>query len=457
MERLKTMLGCVFSAALVGCAGGPTVSELVATSAPLEQPRAALRPTESLLSRFGDMLLAYRVTDDPVVIGIDYIPNDSGLVEELPSDLGFYVEAAMDAIGAQVRPVRAIPASAYVNTFGVGTVPPPRQPSRPVEFRVQGCLLRASELASSSRDLRGDAFATRGSESLDVRASRDKTDSLANLRVLLTLTDPLGNTLPGCSVTYDINVFEIDRRTSVGFFISGSGGSTQVGHGIADDLGNALYDATAACIVHLVGNALEIPYDRLGAPFAPDDRLARRRRDNLGRLTQLELEQEIRRLMFASGAPVNLATEWLTSEDRQAVLMAFLKDNRSSNEHEEWIDFAHELWSKLPFEDAADAVEQRLAAQSRDYRERWLAQNASEARRQAEARRLAEESAPASGQAARPSGAAAEAQPEPGQGRQMSTELARRTRALEEARTRALIRSQTQPRAPARAPSPGGR
>ena len=41
----------------------------------------------------GSMIRAYRTEDTDLVVAVDFMPNDSGILKELPEDIGSYAEA----------------------------------------------------------------------------------------------------------------------------------------------------------------------------------------------------------------------------------------------------------------------------------------------------------------------------------------------------------------------------
>ena len=144
---------------------------------------------------------------------------------------------------------------------------------------------------------------------------------------------------------------------------------------MSQDIGDALYDLTAASMMHLLGNALLVPYYRCSEVFSEDQTLDARFRNALLRLTRAELEQSIKRYLYADGYNIDLSGPALTLADRAVVALEMRHRSLEFND-ENLVEFAFQLWKNLDFSKAAEIIDRRLAHTVRAKREQ-LAANAS--------------------------------------------------------------------------------
>lgn len=373
-RRLAVSLGAASLSLVASCVSAPTLGEIRAEADRIAAPARTQRPIDGRLEAFGEMIRAYSATDDQIAIGIDFIPNDSGVIGELPSDLGFYVESAIAGIGPTVSSHRLLPASTYVNSFGAATIQAPAAQNRNRAFVVRGCLMRATELGRIRRRTSVEGFATRGSEQGDAEITWDDEDRVTRLRVMLSLEGPDGSTLPGCTAMYDIQYMQSQDSVAWGIFVSGSGlGATRATF-VSQDIGHALYDVTAACLIDVIGNALTLPYDQLGAPFEKDTSLRTRLRSQLNRLATVEAQQNAKRLMFTSGFDVDMSTPQMTFEDMKLAQNEMLVRGLNPTRDQDWVDFNMHLWDSVDYRVASERVRSLLIQNTRLLRTRLQAE-----------------------------------------------------------------------------------
>src|SRR5579872_5600386 len=297
---LKALIACVAIAATLltsGCVSQRALQTAITKSAVLPAPVAVQRPLDATLADFGAMLGAYVTAatgERPIRIEIDFIGNESGIDKELPTDLGQYGRNVIEKIGAPFETYRTLPAFLSMPrpagsslALVLGDRPKPPEPS----YRLVGSLLRASERAVVGRDNRADGLVGGGHSQADLQITGDHRRTITSITLALTLESPNGVAVRGATAEYRIDVERSELNRSVSIYVAGSG----IGGGkkvtLTQDSADALYDATAACIVHLLGNALLVPYYRSSPVFGVDEALVGRVQDAFNRLTRAELEQ----------------------------------------------------------------------------------------------------------------------------------------------------------------------
>lgn len=70
---------------------------------------------------------------------------------------------------------------------------------------------------------------------------------------------------------------------------------------ITQDSSDAIYDSMAVNLIQILGAALKLPVHRIDSQFRRDAALEQRVRQEFGGLTDLELEDELRRFMLVDG------------------------------------------------------------------------------------------------------------------------------------------------------------
>src|ERR1700728_1701892 len=377
--RLKVLIGFVAVVATLltsGCVSRGAVQSAITKSDVLPAPVAVQRPLDATLADFGAMLGAYVTAatgERPVRIEIDFIGNESGIDKELPTDLGQYARNVIEKVGAPFETYRTLPA--FFNmphpagpslALVQGDRPRPPEPS----YRLVGSLLRASERAVVGRDKRADALFGNGHTQSDVEVTGDNTRTITAITLALTLESPNGVAVRGATAEYRINVERSELNRSVSIYVAGSG----IGGGkkvtLTQDSGDALYDATAACIVHLLGNALLVPYYRSSPVFGVNEALVERVQDALNRLTRAELEQNINGYPFVDGYAMDVRGSDLTDADRAVVALEMHRRSLDFSDRAALVELAMQLWKNLDYTKAAKRVTDRMTQSAQIQRER---------------------------------------------------------------------------------------
>jgi hypothetical protein len=359
-----------------GCVSQRAVQSAITKSAVLPAPVAVQRPLDTTLADFGAMLGAYVTAatgERPIRIEIDFIGNESGIDKELPTDLGQYARNVIEKIGAPFETYRTLPA--FFNmphpagtslALVQGDRPRPPEPS----YRLVGSLLRASERAVVGRDKRADALFGNGHTQSDVEVTGDNTRTITAVTLALTLESPNGIAVRGATAEYRINVERSELNRSISIYVAGSG----IGGGkkltLTQDSADALYDASAMCIVHLLGNALLLPYYRSSPMFGVDEALVGRVQDAFNRLTRAELEQNVKRYLFVDGYAMDVHGPDLTDADRAVVALEMHRRSLDFSDRAALAEFAMQLWKNLDYTEAARRVTGRMAQSAQVQRER---------------------------------------------------------------------------------------
>src|ERR1035438_2321371 len=112
----------------------------------LPVPALITRPIDADLEKFGAMIRAYRTEDTDLILAVDFMPNDSGIVKELPEDIGSYARRALERIDRPVLTYRTLPATVGLKGPAANgiflTGAPPKPPV--AAFKLVGRLERAS-------------------------------------------------------------------------------------------------------------------------------------------------------------------------------------------------------------------------------------------------------------------------------------------------------------------------
>jgi hypothetical protein len=339
----------------------------------LPVPFLVRRPGDTLLRQFGEMAATYLAAtgDDPIALEIDYIGNESG-TDKLPNDIGQFVRNELEKIG-QFQSYRTLP-EAIASPRSAGIVLPQllRERPRPQQaaFRLVGSLQRATEVTTKGGSGRGDALVGGGKTQTNASLTGDRTHTITALTIALTLEYPNGMSVPGATAQYRIDVTQSEKNNSISVYIGGSG----VGFGsklkITEDSADALSDTVAIALIHVLGNALHIPYDRLSPVFQPDNALESRVRDGSARITQAQLEGYLKRLMIVDGFGLDRRRPELTDTDRALVLFEMRHRNIDARDRAATLDLVMQLWRGLNYQTAAPRVAALLAEDEHAKRER---------------------------------------------------------------------------------------
>jgi hypothetical protein len=318
------------------------------------------------LRKFGAQARAYTLMmgDRRIVTGVDFIRNLSGISQELPSDLSDYVVNVIGRIGPQF--------GTYRKYGGISEIPgallaqPPQADHPAVDFWVSGSLEGDSEVTKYESKKGLDGTGGGGHTQWDAHAGRNRTQTIKSLTVTFTLTGPDKVSIPGASATYRIDVGQLQRERTFSVYVAGSGISLDSTVTITQHLDDAIYDATAASIIHLLGNALMIPYYRCSSVFQPDEELDKRVHESLSRLTRRDLEHNIKIWMLIDGYPMAASElRGLTDHDRAIAEVEMYHRSLNFNSPNALIDFGFSLWKDLDYLNGANRVEAYLAEMAR--------------------------------------------------------------------------------------------
>ena len=89
---------------------------------------------------------------------------------------------------------------------------------------------------------------------------------------------------------------------------------------VTQDLGDALSDAAAAAVIHLLGNALMVPYYRCDVLFFPDHALDDRAHEAFSRLTRAVLESNVQRYLYLHGFQTTWPNPGISERDQAIAL-----------------------------------------------------------------------------------------------------------------------------------------
>jgi hypothetical protein len=363
-RKFLSMVAMVVAASSTGCVSDKVLKKSIEQSPELQVPTRVTRPIDVDLEKFGTMIRAYRTEDADLVVAVDFMPNDSGIDKELPADIGSYARSALEHIDRPVVTYRTLPAAIGLkgpaaNSIFLTTAPP--KPPAPA-FKLVGVLERASEQLTAAKNGRGDTRFGGGSTAADGSATRDDTRTITSVTVSFTLETPDLLAVRGTTVAYRIFVEHRERNRSISFYIGGNG----IGEGsrltATQDMGDALYDATAASVMSALGNALLIPYYRCNGMFKPDQALNRRVREAMNRMTPAELEENIKKYLFVDGHDeMDMTSASLSKADRGVVAQEMKRRSLDSNDHDALVEMAFHLWRDLDYVKGAARVDDRLA------------------------------------------------------------------------------------------------
>jgi hypothetical protein len=363
-------------AANSGCVSQTAVQKALVRSETLPLPVLPQRPVDPILADFAAMLGAYVTAatgESSIPIEIDYIGNESGIDKELPTDLGQFARNAIEKIGKPLQTYRAWPAiSGMPRPVGNSLALLPSDHPRPPQpsYRLVGSLLRASERLATGRDARADGLFGGGHSQTDAQLTGEHRRTITALTVALTLESPNGVAVSGATAEYRISVERSELNRSFSVYVAGSGIGSGTKVTATQDSGDALYDAIAVSVMHLLGNALLVPYYRCSPMFAADDALDARVHDALSRLTMAEMEQNLKRYLFLDGFFMDMRAPGLTEADRAVVVLEMRRRSLEFGDRKQMVDFAMDLWRKLDFKKASQRVADRMTLSAQAQREK---------------------------------------------------------------------------------------
>ena len=361
-------------------------------AASMSAPQYVVPPTQVNLADFGALVRAYTASmgDRRIIVAVNHIRNLSGILEELPSDLSDYVVNAICKMGPQFGAYRE-----YEGPLVPGLLVPPvpapaERPQAPL--RISGMLAAAADVEKHDSRRRADVMGGNGKGEFNGSLSRNRTQTIKSLTVTFTLEGP--DHVSIASASYRVLVEKDEAEHSFSFYVAGNGIGLDSAQMRTHSLADAIQDASDAAVIHLLGNALLVPYYRCGSIFAVDSNLDKRVRDTLARLTRADLEQNIKTFMIVDGYTMS-GGNGLTDHDR-AVLELEMR-HRSfipANDQPSMLEFAFSLWKGLDYINGAKRVEGLLAEIKRQQGEAALRAAAEAAfQKQEQAKREQEQAA----------------------------------------------------------------
>jgi len=367
-----------------GCGGihRKSLDELAQDSSTQPPPVRVERPITQSLASFGKLIRVYTGFTDPMIVEVDFIANDSGLSEELPSDLGYYAVKAVSSIGEPFHTTRAYTTIAIHGTgaaYGLGE----KSQVEPV-IKLKGLLLRASSRVETEGGVSAKLGVAIGHGGGTIRAARDSggnnklgvggtvsgANKLTGLRVGFFLTTPEGITIPGPTAEYEV----LSRTEEGEYDVSISFGDSELGGGktvkVSHDAGNAISDATAACVMQLLGHWLMVPYYRCDPSMKDDENLKERLYSTLSKQPQPRIELMLKGFMQNLGMEMDDGAT-VTDHDRRLLATAMSSALQLEMTRENLVKYYIHLWETADFEAAAVHVDQNQAALARAETE-WL-------------------------------------------------------------------------------------
>jgi hypothetical protein len=355
-----------------GCAARKPVAIQIQEAKILAQPILVRRPVDPVLDKFGKMTRVYiaSLEERPIEIDIDLLPNETGIEKELPYDIGPYVRNAVEKIGKPFVTIRTNwdllknPAGSVLGLQQDRPKPPP------ADFKIVGSLQRASECLVEGDDKRIDALAGNGSGQLNASATKEGRRTETCLTLTLNLEGRNGQAVRGAQAVYKMTVDKTELNRSVSIYIGGSGmgGGRKVT--VTQDLGDALSDAAAAAVIHVLGNALMVPFYRCDEFFFPDETLDERAREAFSRLTRAELEQNVKRYLFVDGYQTSWPNPSFTDGDRAIAVLEMRRRSLEFADREALVEFAFQLWKEIDYVKAATRVDNVVTRYVHETRQR---------------------------------------------------------------------------------------
>ena len=374
-QRRSTPYFVFFAAAFMvsapGWAGDKALEKALRKTAPLPPPMEVRRPVDAILKRFGEQVMGYRfpLGYGPITVEIDYLGNISGN-DKYPNDMGQYARDAFSKTGAFLT-FRTLPeAAASKGSSGVvlpqlirqrGTPPTPT-------FRLVGVIEGAEQVVVKEGNGRADIEFGGGHTATNGGATHDRSRTLTALTIALTLEAPNSLDVEGASARYRIYVEQTENNNGVELYMGGNGFGLGSRLKITQDSSDAIYDTIAMNLVHIMGNALMIPYFRCDDNLRPDAALEDRVREDFGRLTNAQLEGKIQRFMLVDGFSIGRQSP-LQPADR-ALLNVEMQHRRLPADRRGMVELAMQFWRGLEYREAAKRmagiyVENDLAARIR--------------------------------------------------------------------------------------------
>jgi hypothetical protein len=334
---------------------------------PLPTPVEVRRPVDDILTDFGNMVFVYRGLDNPILIEIDLISNQSGN-DKLPDDVGQFIRTAIDRIRYFLTD-RTLPEGVESGrpAAGLAVYQQSMRAAHPQpQFRIVGALQRSTESSVKGRNVSSDALFGGGHTETDLRAAGDRTRTNTALTLSLTVESPDRISVPGGSAQYRVTFEKDERNRSFSAYIGTIGAGFGSKLTTTQEISDALYDMIGLTCVHILGEALYVPFWR-ASPWLPrDPMLEDRVRDLFLRSSVPQLEQRIKAFMIADGVDLDATRPELTDVDRAVLLLELHRRSLGPANHASLVNLAMQEWCMLDYRGGVPRLAAALAKRARD-------------------------------------------------------------------------------------------
>jgi len=339
-------------------AGDKALDKALQQIPPLPAPVEVRRPVDDALERFGQLVLSYGIPMGygQLVIEIDYLGNGS-MNDNFPNDIGQFARDALARTGA-FRTFLTLPYAAGGRGSSGFVLPQLLRdrgtPPKP-DFRLVGVIEGAGQVVVKGGNGRLDGQAGGGSTASNGGVNFDRSTTVTNLTIALTLETRDSLDVEGASARFRIPIQQTDKNRGVELYVGGSGFGLGSRLRITQDSSDAIYDSVAVNLIRILGGALRIPYDRSDPQFLRDSALELRVRRDFGGLTNLELEDELRRFMLVDGFNIGRQAGPLPPAD-QALLKMEMQHRGLRVDRAGMLEMAMQLWRGVDYRQAATRV-----------------------------------------------------------------------------------------------------
>lgn len=352
MRRDKIILRIISLAALgLALSACLTLGSLDDLTIVESEPQINETELTEALSDLGTLLSAYPFRrpyplDEPVIVGIEPIPNNSG-EEGLPPDFSTVLTTIVSTVG---QPIVAKPPISYREreaAFGRDTQTGPEP-----DLTLRGSVTGGEKVSIIESGTDVDAVLGTGRKSIDAGGSKGRDEEVWALALDLHLVTRDG--VVAEAVSYRINVERRGRTASYGVFFKGSGVGFRARRLVAQSKSQALRIAAQQCVIVLLGRYFQVPYWRIVPDAEPDQDVIDTYRRTL---EDGHAPEDFRLLLFAYGLNIDLASYGFTPEELRSV--ADLRRRCELPAGTSDLAFAMHLWLNLPIEESRILVLRR--------------------------------------------------------------------------------------------------
>ena len=227
-------------------------------------------------------------------------------------------------------------------------------PPKP-DFRLVGVIESAEQVVVKGGNGRLDGQGGGGWTATNGGATSDHSRTVTAITIALTLETRDSLDVEGASARYRIFVQQTENNRGVELYVGGNGFGIGSRIRITQDSSDAIYDTMAANLIQILGTALKVPWDRCDSQFRRNVSLERRVRQDFGALTDLELEDELRRFMLVEGFRIGRQPGPLQATD-QAVLVLEMQHRGLRVDRAGMLEMAMQFWRGMNYLDGADRV-----------------------------------------------------------------------------------------------------